>query len=326
MLRRWEKLYWQKVVIKMANLISAEDKIALGKVAVLMGGTSAERTVSLNSGAAVLTALLEAGVDAFAIDVGDNAAEQLIQATFDRAFIAMHGRGGEDGTLQGLLELLNKPYTGSGVMASALGMDKWRTKLVWNACDVSTPKAFVLDADTDWGFVMQALGGLAMVKPAREGSSIGMRKVQSSEELAESYAFASQHDDLVIAEQYIEGKEFTVAILGDTALPAIQLKTTHDFYDFDAKYKANDTQYLLPSGLPDYAEAELQKMSLKAFKLVGCKGWGRVDAMQDKNGQFWLLEVNTTPGMTDHSLVPMAANAGGLNLSALVVNILQQTL
>ena len=313
-------------MINMTYCISAEEKIELGKVAVLMGGTSAERPVSLNSGAAVLSALLEAGVDAFGIDIGENAAEQLSQATFDRAFIAMHGRGGEDGTMQGLLELLNKPYTGSGVMASALGMEKWRTKLVWNACNVSTPKAFVLEADTDWGCVMQALGGLAMVKPAHEGSSIGMRKVKSSEELAESYALASKHDDLVIAEQYIEGKEFTVAILGDEALPAIQLITTHDFYDFDAKYKASDTQYLLPSGLPDYAEAELQKMSLKAFKLVGCSGWGRVDAMQDDEGNFWLLEVNTSPGMTDHSLVPMAAKSGGLNLSALVVKILQQTL
>lgn len=310
----------------MTYSISANEKNALGKVAVLMGGTSAERPISLDSGAAVLNALVAAGVDAFGIDVGENAAEQLSQATFDRAFVALHGRGGEDGTMQGLLELLNKPYTGSGVMASALGMDKWRTKLVWNACDVSTPKAFVLDEKTDWSFVMQALGGVAMVKPAREGSSIGMRKVKSSEELAESYAFASQHDDLVIAEQYIVGKEFTVAILGDEALPAIQLKTTHDFYDFDAKYKANDTEYLLPSGLPDYAESELQKMSLKAFKLVGCSGWGRVDAMQDKDGNFWLLEVNTSPGMTDHSLVPMAAKAGGLVLPELVVRILQKTL
>lgn len=310
----------------MTYSISANEKNALGKVAVLMGGTSAERPISLDSGAAVLNALIAAGVDAFGIDVGENAAEQLSQATFDRAFVALHGRGGEDGTMQGLLELLNKPYTGSGVMASALGMDKWRTKLVWNACDVSTPKAFVLDEKTDWSFVMQALGGVAMVKPAREGSSIGMRKVKSSEELAESYAFASQHDDLVIAEQYIVGKEFTVAILGDEALPAIQLKTTHDFYDFDAKYKANDTEYLLPSGLPDYAESELQKMSLKAFKLVGCSGWGRVDAMQDKDGNFWLLEVNTSPGMTDHSLVPMAAKAGGLVLPELVVRILQKTL
>ena len=205
-------------------------------------------------------------------------------------------------------------------------MDKWRTKLVWDACDVPTPKAFVLEQGCDWSAIMQALGGLAMVKPAREGSSIGMRKVDTSEGLAESYAFAAQHDDLVIAEQYIEGREFTVAILGDQTLPAIQLVTSHDFYDFDAKYKANDTQYLLPCGLPDYAEAELQKMAIKAFKLVGCEGWGRVDAMQDSDGDFWLLEVNTSPGMTDHSLVPMAANAGGLSFPALVVNILQQTL
>lgn len=306
--------------------LSSADKNALGKVAVLMGGTSAERPVSLNSGSAVLDALLKSGIDAIGIDIREDAAQQLSQTEFDRAFIALHGRGGEDGTMQGLLELLNKPYTGSGVMASALGMDKWRTKLVWDACQVATPKAFVLEDNSDWDAIMQALGGLAMVKPAREGSSIGMRKVHSSEGLAESYAFASQHDDLVIAEQYIEGKEFTVAILGEEALPAIQLVTTHDFYDFDAKYKANDTQYLLPSGLPDYAEAELQKMALKAFKLIGCDGWGRVDAMQDSDGNFWLLEVNTSPGMTDHSLVPMAANAGGLSFPALVVKILQQTL
>jgi D-alanine-D-alanine ligase len=310
----------------MSYEITAEEKQALGKVAVLMGGTSAERPVSLDSGSAVLTALLKAGVDAFGIDIGDDAAQQLSHAQFDRAFIALHGRGGEDGTMQGLLELLNKPFTGSGVLASALGMDKWRTKLVWDACNVPTPKAFVLEEGCDWSAIMQALGGLAMVKPAREGSSIGMRKVDTSEGLAESYAFASQHDDLVIAEQYIEGREFTVAILGEQALPAIQLLTTHDFYDFDAKYKANDTQYLLPCGLPDYAEAELQKMAIKAFKLVGCEGWGRVDAMQDSDGDFWLLEVNTSPGMTDHSLVPMAANAGGLSFPALVVNILQQTL
>lgn len=310
----------------MKDKITLAESKALGKVAVLMGGTSAERPVSLNSGAAVLKALLDQGIDAFGIDVGDDAAQQLSHAEFDRAFIALHGRGGEDGTMQGLLELLNKPYTGSGVLASALGMDKWRTKLVWDACQVPTPKAFVLEESSDWDAIMQALGGLAMVKPAREGSSIGMRKVHTSEGLAESYAFASQHDDLVIAEQYIEGKEFTVAILGDESLPAIQLVTTHDFYDFDAKYKANDTQYLLPCGLPDYAEAELQKMSLKAFKLVGCHGWGRVDAMQDSEGNFWLLEVNTSPGMTDHSLVPMAAQAGDLSFSALVVRILQQTL
>ena len=310
----------------MSYSIKTTDKNALGKVVVLMGGTSAERTVSLGSGTAVLNALLELGVDAYSIDVGANAAEQLSQAQFDRAFIALHGRGGEDGTMQGLLELLNKPHTGSGVMASALGMDKWRTKLIWDACSVPTPKAFVLEKTSDWDSIMDALGGIAMVKPAREGSSIGMRKVRTGADLKESYAFASQHDDLVIAEQYIEGREFTVAILGGKTLPAIQLITTHDFYDFDAKYKANDTQYLLPSGLSDEAEEVLKEMSLKAFRLVGCEGWGRVDAMQDAAGNFWLLEVNTSPGMTDHSLVPMAAKAGGLSFPALVVNILQHTL
>lgn len=310
----------------MSDNIKTADRNALGTVVVLMGGTSAERAVSLNSGAAVLNALVNSGVDAYSIDIGENAAEQLSQAQFDRAFIALHGRGGEDGTMQGLLELLNKPYTGSGVMASALGMDKWRTKLVWDACQIPTPKAFVLDKDSDWNAIMVELGGLAMVKPAREGSSIGMRKVNTSEDLAESYAFASQHDDLVIAEQYVEGREFTVAILGDDALPAIQLITTHDFYDFDAKYKANDTQYLLPSGLSDESEIALKNLTLKAFKIVGCEGWGRVDAMQDADGNFWLLEVNTSPGMTDHSLVPMAAQSGGISFPELAVQILQQTL
>lgn len=302
------------------------DVQAFGRVALLYGGISAEREVSLGSGKAVLSALQSAGVDVVAVDIGDDAAQQLSSIEFDRAFIALHGRGGEDGTMQGLLQLLNKPYTGSDVMASALAMDKWRTKMVWHAAGIPSPKDCVLSDSSDWQKIMSDLGGLVMVKPAREGSSIGMRKVRSAEELKESYQEAAKHDALVIAEQYIIGREFTVAILADHALPVIQLVTSHDFYDFNAKYQANDTEYLLPSGLSEEEEQQVQKIALDAFHMVGCEGWGRVDVMQDEAGNFWLLEVNTSPGMTDHSLVPMAAKAQGLDFTSLVLNVLQQTL
>ena len=315
-------------IIKPSSIksIADIDVQQFGKVALLYGGTSAEREVSLNSGAAVLAALEKTGVDVVAVDVNENAAEQLSNIEFDRAFIALHGRGGEDGTMQGLLELLNKPYTGSNVMSSALGMDKWRTKMIWQSSGIPTPKHSVLSENTDWQKIMTDLGGLVMVKPAREGSSIGMRKVRTPEELKESYLEAVEHDALVIAEQYIIGREFTVAVLADHALPVIQLVTPHDFYDFHAKYQANDTEYLLPSGLTDEEEHQVQKIALDAFHMVGCDGWGRIDVMQDDSGNFWLLEVNTSPGMTDHSLVPMAAKEFGLSFEELVLNILQQTL
>jgi D-alanine-D-alanine ligase len=313
----------------LAKKIKGENKIDVrqfGKVAVLYGGVSAEREVSLQSGRAVLQACLRCGVDAIGVDIGIEAAQQLSSLDFDRSFIALHGRGGEDGSMQGLLELLNIPYTGSGVMASAIGMDKWRTKLLWQASGMPTPKDCVLSIHTDWQKVMSDLGGLVMVKPAREGSSIGMRKVRNAQELQASYEFAAQHDALVIAEQYIIGREFTVSILSNQALPVIQLVTTHDFYDFNAKYESNDTKYLLPSELTEDEEQQVKKISLDAFHVVGCEGWGRVDIMQDDAGSFWLLEVNTSPGMTDHSLVPMAANAFGLTFDDLVLNILEQTL
>ena len=277
---------------------------ALGKIAVLMGGDSSERTVSLRSGEAVLQALLEAGADAFAIDVQGHAIEQLLSAEFDIAFIAMHGRGGEDGTIQGVLEWMNKPYTGSGVMASALAMDKWRTKLLWSAAGLPTPKAHILSGSSDWQQVINSLNNNAIVKPAREGSSIGMRRVHHSQELQESYQYASQYDAMVLAEEWVSGAEFTVAVVNGEVLPAIQLKTSHEFYDYEAKYQSTDTQYLLPCGLSEEKENELKELTLNAFDVLGCEGWARMDVMQDEEGKFWLLEANTVPGMTDHSLVP----------------------
>jgi len=297
---------------------------ALGKIAVLMGGTSAERAVSLKSGQAVYTALQQSGADVIAIDVQTHAIEQLTNVDFDVAFIALHGRGGEDGTIQGVLEWLNKPYTGSGVMASALAMDKWRTKLIWQAAGLPTPKAFLLNENSDWSQLIAELNADAIVKPAREGSSIGMRKVHTAEELQNSFDFARKYDGLVLAESWVKGAEFTVAIVDGKALPAIQLKTSHAFYDYDAKYQANDTQYLLPCGLSAEKEQELQQLALKAFDVIGGQGWGRIDVMQDQNEQFWLLEANTSPGMTDHSLVPMAAAAVGMRFPELVVHLLTE--
>ncbi|MAK92666.1 MAG: D-alanine--D-alanine ligase [Oleibacter sp.] len=294
----------------------------LGKILVLMGGTSAEREVSLRSGAAVYDALCSLQADVKKIDIQQHAVAQLTAEEFDIAFIALHGRGGEDGTIQGVLEWLEKPYTGSGVMASALAMDKWRTKLIWQAAGLPTPTAFLLKADSEWSQLINELGHDAIVKPAREGSSIGMRKVHTAEDLRESYEYASGFDGLVLAESWVSGAEFTVAIVDGEALPAIQLKTTHEFYDYDAKYKANDTQYLLPCGLSEEKEAELQQLALRAFDVLGCQGWGRIDVMQDSDGSFWLLEANTAPGMTDHSLVPMAAKAVGMEFPQLVEKLL----
>ncbi len=297
---------------------------SLGKIAVLMGGDSAEREVSLKSGNAVLTALKSLGADVVPLDIQGHAIRQLMDTDFDIAFIALHGRGGEDGTIQGVLEWLNKPYTGSGVMASALAMDKWRTKLIWQASGIPTPGAFLLDQFSDWDSIMQELGGNAIVKPAREGSSIGMRRVHTADELRNSFLFASQYDDLVLVERWVEGNEFTVAIVDDEALPVIQLKTSHEFYDYDAKYQSNDTQYLLPCGLSAEKEDEIKELALNAYRILGCQGWGRIDVMQDADGNFALLEANTSPGMTDHSLVPMAAKAKGVDFPALVQTILTE--
>jgi D-alanine-D-alanine ligase len=299
-----------------------------GKVAVMLGGTSAERPVSLNSGAAVLAALQRQGVDAHAFDPANRNLGDLISGEFDRVFIALHGRLGEDGCMQGALEVLGMPYTGSGVMASALGMDKWRTKLLWRAAGLPTADWAMLAADSDFAAVEKQLGLPIFVKPAREGSSIGMSKVTVPGTLKAAYATAAEHDPLVLAEKFIDGPEFTVGILGDTALPLIRLEPAKDkaFYDFDAKYLRNDTQYHCPAGLPDADEQALRHLALDAFRLVGGRGWGRVDVMRDSHGNPYLLEVNTSPGMTDHSLVPMAARVAGLDFDALCLRILEQTL
>ncbi len=302
--------------------VQAKD---FGKVAVLLGGTSAEREVSLKSGQAVLDALRSRGVDAHALDACERVIENLKAGGFDRAFIALHGRGGEDGVIQGALELIGLPYTGSGVLASALGMDKQRTKQLWLGAGLPTPDFRVLHAEEDALAAGKALALPLMVKPALEGSSIGMSKVHRAEDLPAAFRKA-QGFGPVLAEQFIHGEEYTVAVLGDEALPPIRLETTHDFYDFDAKYVANDTRYICPCGLNTADEAELKALALAAFRAVGACGWGRVDVMRDAQGRFWLLEINTVPGMTDHSLVPMAARAAGIDFAELVWRILALSL
>lgn len=295
---------------------------SFGRVAVLYGGKSAEREVSLKSGQAVLEALRAADVDAFGIDVGDDLLQRLAGERIDRAFIVLHGRGGEDGAMQGLLECLGIPYTGSGVLASALAMDKLRTKQIWQNLGLPTPRHAVLGNESDCICAATELGFPLIVKPAHEGSSIGMAKVNSVEELVDAWKAASTYDSQVLVEQWIQGPEFTVAFLRDQVLPPIGLGTPHSFYDYDAKYLASDTQYRVPCGLDQDKETELRQLSARACEAVGVSGWGRTDVMQDADGQFWLLEVNTVPGMTDHSLVPMAARAAGLDFQQLVLAIL----
>ena len=310
----------------MASAIDTQDPQIFGRVAVLFGGKSAEREVSLKSGAAVLEALLAAGVDAFGIDVGADFLQRLVSEKIDRAFIVLHGRGGEDGSMQGLLECLEIPYTGSGVLASALAMDKLRTKLVWQTLGLATPRHAALSCVADCLAAAAELGFPLIVKPAHEGSSIGMAKVTSVDELIAAWQDASQYDSQVLVEQWISGPEFTIAMLRDQVLPPIALGTSHSFYDYDAKYLANDTQYRVPCGLDVDKEAELKALTAQACAAVGTQGWARADVMQDASGKFWLLEVNTVPGMTDHSLVPMAARAAGLNFQQLVVAILTDSL
>jgi len=299
------------------------DPQRFGKVAVLLGGRSAEREISLRSGNMVLTALKSRGVDAHALDPQDQGLEQLIAQRFDRVFIALHGRFGEDGTMQGALEYLGLPYTGSGVMASALAMDKWRTKLLWQAAGIPTPPYELLTAESDFIGVGERLGLPLMVKPAREGSSIGMSKVTTIEKIGAAYETAAEYDEVVIAERFIEGVEVTAAILADEALPLIRLETPRVFYDYQAKYFADDTRYICPSGLPEAREQAIQREVVRAFRLIGCSGWGRVDVMLDRAGNPYLLEVNTIPGMTDHSLVPMAARARGIEFDELCMRILE---
>jgi D-alanine-D-alanine ligase len=296
---------------------------SFGKVAVLFGGRSAEREVSLKSGAAVLAALLKSGVDAHAFDPAQRDLSELKKEKFDRVFIILHGRYGEDGTVQGALELMDIPYTGSGVMASAIAMDKWRTKLVWQAAGLPIPEYEALTAPTDWNAVADHLDLPLFVKPSSEGSSVGVTKVKTVEELPAAYAEAAKHDKVVIAESFMSGGEYTATILNGRALPVIKIEPANEFYDYEAKYLRNDTRYLCPCGLSAEQEAEMQHLALLAFQLIGCQGWGRVDFLRGDDGKFYLLEINTAPGMTDHSLVPMAARQAGISFEQLVVQILE---
>lgn len=294
----------------------------MGRVAVLMGGWSAEREISLRSGREVLAGLQARGVDAHALDAGRDVITALERGDYDRAFVALHGRGGEDGVIQAGLELLGMPYTGSGVLGSALAMDKLRSKQVWRGAGLPTPEYMELRPDTDLDDVVAALGLPLIVKPAHEGSSIGMTRVNSADALAAARDEAARFDGDILAERWITGEEYTVSLLGNEVLPAIRLETPRTFYDFAAKYEADDTRYHCPCGLEGDALAELNALSVEAFRVLGGRGWGRVDVMRDARGAFWLLEVNTIPGMTDHSLVPMAAAAAGLSFEELVWRIL----
>lgn len=292
-----------------------------GKVAVLLGGKSGEREVSLKSGAAVLAALKKRGVNAYAFDPATQPLHDL--EAFDRAMISLHGRFGEDGAIQGALELLGIPYTGSGVMASSIGMDKWRTKMIWSAAGISTPAFELVSADSDFAAIEQKLGLPLFVKPANEGSSIGISKVKQAGGLKAAYELAAKSDPLVIAEQFVGGGEYTVGILGNKALPIVRIIPKNEFYDYEAKYLRDDTEYLCPCGLSAKKEAQIQRQALQAFNVIGCRGWGRVDFLMDAAGNHYFIEINTSPGMTDHSLVPMAAKAAGISFEELVVRILE---
>jgi len=300
------------------------------KVAVLLGGTSAEREVSLMSGNAVLAGLKEAGVDAHAIDIRDFPVMRLKEEGFDKVFIALHGRGGEDGTLQGVLEFLSIPYTGSGVMASAITMDKLRTKLLWQGCGLPiAPYVAITRQEMDAGLSREtqariaALGLPLFVKPGSEGSSVGITRVNQADSLQAALDEAFRHDDEVLVEAFLSGPEYTVGVIGDEILPSIRIQVASEFYDYEAKYFSDETEYFCPSGLSAAKEAELNNIVLQAWRTLGCSGWGRVDVMMGGDGQFYLLEVNTSPGMTSHSLVPMAARQAGMSFSQLVARILE---
>jgi len=296
-----------------------------GKVAVLLGGRAAEREISLKSGAAVLAALRARGVDAHPIDPDERVLERLREGGYDRAFIALHGRGGEDGVIQGALETIGLPYTGTGVLGSALGMDKYRTKLAWMGRGLPVAESVLLAVQSDLDSAA-ALGFPLMVKPAREGSSIGMGRVADRGALERAWREAREYDPLVLAERWIQGAEYTCAVLGAEALPLIRLETPNAFYDYDAKYRADSTRYICPCGLSAEEERRMQTIALDAFDTAGASGWGRVDFMLDADGRVYLLEINTVPGMTDHSLVPMAAKAAGIDFETLVVKILETSL
>jgi D-alanine-D-alanine ligase len=300
------------------------DASAFGRVAVLMGGASAERAISLLSGGAVLEALLARGVNAEAVDPSvDGALERLARGEFDRVFNILHGRGGEDGVIQGYLDTLELPYTGSGVLGSALSMDKLRTKQIWQSAGLPTPAFAVLSDAGDLETAARHVGFPMMIKPVHEGSSIGMTKVASEEQLESAWRAADEFDRQVLAERWITGPEYTAGILGRDMLPLIRLETPREFYDYEAKYQADSTRYHCPCGLDADTESSLQALSMEAFDLLGASGWGRVDFICDDAGQPWLIEVNTVPGMTDHSLVPMAAKVAGVDMAGLVWRILE---
>lgn len=309
--------------MKPATIKQAKD---FGRVAVLMGGAAAEREISLNSGGAVYQSLLRNGIDVVAIDVTKTAIEAIKNTRIDRVFNIIHGRGGEDGVLQAVLDTLEIPYTGSGVLASALSMDKLRTKLCWQGAGLITPKWVLIKDENDIEKCITELGFPVIVKPALEGSSLGMSRAESREELHTAWQDAAQYQCEVYAEAWVQGREYTVGILGDEALPIIRLETPNVFYDFDAKYRADTTQYHCPAGLDANGEARLTKLALVACKVLNVTGWGRVDMFIDEQQQVQLIEVNTVPGMTDHSLVPMAAKQAGLSFDELVWRILETSI
>jgi D-alanine-D-alanine ligase len=304
----------------MIDIVSNCD---FGKVAVLLGGRSAEREISLKSGKAVLDALRRQGVDAHPFDPAEQHMEALVRQGYKRAHIALHGRYGEDGTVQGALELMELPYTGSGVLASALAMDKWRTKLLWQAAGIKTPRHILLNEQSDFDVVAQELGLPLIIKPSREGSTIGLTKVTNAKDVVSAWELAASHDSMVLAEQFIEGTELTAAILGEIALPLVRIQTEGGLYDYEAKYISENTRYFCPSGVSAAQEHAIQTQALRAHKILGCEGWGRVDLILDKSDTPYFLETNTSPGMTDHSLVPMAAKAAGISFEELVVQILE---
>jgi len=302
-------------------MTNIEKAMQFGKVAVMMGGSSAEREISLQSGQAVFEALQRQKVDAHIVDPHENLMTQLETGNFDRVFIALHGRGGEDGLMQGLLETLEIPYTGSGVLGSSLAMDKCRSKRIWQSYELPTPEFVELNKNSDWETVVKYLSLPLIVKPVREGSSYGASKVKELNQLESAWRQAQEYDERVMAESWIVGSEYTVPILGDQILPTIRLETPREFYDYEAKYIADTTQYHCPCGLDADVENELGKLALAAFKTLDCSGWGRVDFMLDAEDKPWLIEVNTIPGMTSHSLVPMSAKQAGMSFDDLTVRI-----
>ncbi len=307
------------------STLAAETRVSrFGKVAVLMGGPSAEREISLMSGNAVLKALQEQGVDAHGFDARDSSVlAEMQDAEIDRAFVTLHGRWGEDGVIQGALEVLDIPYTGSGVLGSAIAMEKGRCKLMWQGAGLPTPAFMFLKDELGLEQAVRKLGFPMAVKPSREGSSLGVSKVTNQAELRKAWQMAVKLDDIVLAEAWISGTELTAAILGEQALPLIRLQAAGQFYDYEAKYLSDETAYICPCGISEEQEKDIQKLALQAFEISACEGWGRVDILLDEDQQAYLLEVNTVPGMTSHSLVPMAAKQAGMNFNQLVLKILE---